>query len=128
VTASAATTVAAAAAATSMPERPRQAGQAQERNGSDYGSQSSQTGLHRVPLFPFQPAAHTSDCTELPVTGSITFEFVISCRGLLSHVWTIDGGEEESREFRVTIERISASAARFSAQRFWESTFAITEE
>jgi hypothetical protein len=124
--ATAATTVA-ATAATSMAERARQTGQAQERNGSEYGSQSSQTGLHHVPLFPLHTATHNSDCTELPVEGSITFEFVISCRGLLSHLWTIDGGEEESRGFRVAIEQISTSAARFSAQRFWESVFATSK-
>jgi hypothetical protein len=128
VTASATTVAAAASPPTAVTQSAGQAGQAQKCNGSDYRSQRSQTGLHRVPLFPFRTAAHNSDCTELPVKGSITFEFVISCRGLLSHLWTIDGGEEEGRGFRVMIEQISTSAARFSAQRFWESTFIRAEE
>jgi hypothetical protein len=84
VTAAATTVAAPAAATTAVTQSAGQTGQTQERNGSDYGSQRSQTGLHRVPLFPFRTAAHNSDCTELPVKGSITFEFVMSCGSLKS--------------------------------------------
>jgi hypothetical protein len=54
----AATMAAASPAPAAMTQGPRQAGQAQERSSNDYRSQRSQTGFHRVPLFPFRTAAH----------------------------------------------------------------------
>jgi hypothetical protein len=58
VTAAATTVAAPAAATTTVTQSAGQAGQAQKCSGSDYRSQISQTGLHRVPLFPFRTAAH----------------------------------------------------------------------
>jgi hypothetical protein len=55
----AATAVAATAATTaSVTESSGKAGQAQERYGSEYGPQQSQTGFHHAPLSPFRTRAH----------------------------------------------------------------------